>query len=59
MRTNLNLDNPEKLLQEGINLLVYGTFLKKLSAKGEIHERFFFLSDEDISYLHYFSKEKP
>jgi hypothetical protein len=40
-------------------MLVYGTFLRKLSAKGGSLERFFFLSDEDISYLHYFSKEKP
>ena len=41
-------------------MLVYGTILKKITTKGKNSKtRFFFLSDEDISYLHYFSKQKP
>lgn len=34
LRANFDLENPDKLLNEGINMLVFGTFLKKLSAKG-------------------------
>lgn len=55
-----NIDNHEKLKLDGINMLIYGTFLKKLKAKGnDSNLRFFFLSDEDISYVYYFSKAKP